>query len=46
MISFFFYLFVFKIFSSGWIIEPVLQNGQLYSMVSYLSQVILSYMGK
>lgn len=28
-----------KIFSSGWIIEPVLQNGQLYSMVSYLSQV-------
>ncbi|XP_073248466.1 uncharacterized protein [Porites lutea] len=28
-----------KIFSSGWIIEPVLQNGQLYSMVSYLSQI-------
>ncbi|XP_074630901.1 uncharacterized protein LOC141889499 [Acropora palmata] len=28
-----------KIYSSGWIIEPVLQNGQLYSMVSYLSQV-------
>ncbi|XP_078351038.1 uncharacterized protein LOC144635803 isoform X1 [Oculina patagonica] len=28
-----------KIHSSGWIIEPVLQNGQLYSMVSYLSQV-------
>lgn len=27
------------IYSSGWIIEPVLQNGQLYSMVSYLSQV-------
>jgi len=28
-----------KIYSSGWIIEPVLQDGQLYSMVSYLSQV-------
>ncbi|KAJ7388364.1 hypothetical protein OS493_038172 [Desmophyllum pertusum] len=28
-----------KAYSSGWIIEPVLQNGQLYSMVSYLSQV-------
>ncbi|XP_048585764.1 uncharacterized protein LOC116604069 isoform X2 [Nematostella vectensis] len=28
-----------KVFASGWVIEPVLQDGQLYSMVSYLSQI-------
>ncbi|XP_031565956.1 uncharacterized protein LOC116301097 [Actinia tenebrosa] len=28
-----------KVYASGWVIEPVLQDGQLYSMVSYLSQV-------
>lgn len=28
-----------QVFSSGWVIEPILQDGHLYSMVSYLSQV-------
>ena len=28
-----------QVFSSGWVLEPVLQNGRLYTMVSYLSQV-------
>lgn len=28
-----------KILASGWVVEPVLHNGQLYSMVTYLSQM-------
>ncbi|CAB3991539.1 -related lipid transfer 9 [Paramuricea clavata] len=28
-----------KIISSGWVVEPLLHNGQLYSMVTYLAQV-------
>lgn len=28
-----------KIHVAGWVIEPMLQNGQLYSMVSYLAQI-------
>lgn len=28
-----------KVHVAGWVIEPMLQNGQLYSMVSYLTQL-------
>ena len=31
--------FFLQIIASGWVVEPLLHNGQLYSMVTYLAQV-------
>ena len=28
-----------KVIASGWVVEPLLHNGQLYSMVTYLTQI-------
>ena len=31
-----------RVFSSGWIIEPILHNGRSASMVTYISQVSMA----